>query len=855
MPQYPATIALSALNGTNGFVLPGLSTGDRTGNSVASAGDVNNDGFADFLIGASSSSIAASVGGVAYVVFGKGTAFIPTFDLSTLDGTNGFRIDAAAAGDEAGTSVASVGDINNDGFADIIVGAPLADPSAKTGAGSSYVIYGKSTFASGTIALSTLAPPDGFTIIGLDAGDKAGTSVGGGGDFNGDGIADFLIGAPGANVAPGATVGDGESYVIFGNASGFASSINPSTLTGAGGALPGVILAGGTGSAGGTSISFIGDINGDGRDDVIFGAPKSAVGGNVAAGSSYVVFGSNTFAGASILPGDLDGGNGFRIDGLIAPFGEAGTSVAAAGDINGDGVNDMIIGAPNALNGEAYVVFGKTSGYASTLSLSSLAATDGFSITGLANSDFLGGSVASAGDVNGDGFDDIIIGARESTAPDLVSYGESYVIFGKASGFGTSFDLTTFDGTNGFRIEGAAAGDRSGTSVASAGDINGDGLDDLVIGAFRAGGANVRGAGFVVLGQLSTTAVNLTGTVASQTLVGSNLTDTLNGLGGNDALWGHGGTDTLNGGTGADTMRGGGAADTYFVDNLSDKVIEKLGEGTDLVNSSVNFTLGANVENLTLTGILNINATGNTSANTLTGNGGINILKGGTDGLVDTLIGRGGNDTYVVFAGDRVIEAAGAAGGIDRVTGNLSLNLANYLNVENLTLTGTAAWSATGNAVANTIVGNGAANILNGGLGNDILFGLAGTDKLLGGAGNDTLVGGLGNDTFVFHTALSAALNKDIITDFIHTSATVHDTIQLENAIMTKLVGVGVLSGAQFFKGTAAHDLDDRIIYNSATGALFYDADGNKAGGVAAIQFATLTTHPTTVTNADFFII
>ncbi len=814
MPQYPATIALSALNGTNGFTMAGLATGDRTGISVSSAGDVNGDGFEDFIVGAYTSSTAASTGGVAYVVFGKGTAFNSAFDLSTLDGTNGFRIDAAAAGDNAGTSVAAAGDINHDGFADIIVGAPLADVGANADAGSSYVIYGKSTFASGTVALATLAPPDGFTIVGLDPGDKAGTSVGGGGDFNGDGIADFLIGAPAANVA------DGESYVIFGNAGGFASSINPSTLTGTSGALPGVILAGGTGSGGGTSISFIGDINGDGRDDVIFGGPNITANTFGAAGSSYVVFGSNTFIGATILPGDLDGTKGFRIDGT-APLEQTGTSVASAGDINGDGVNDLIIGGPGTAVGKAYVVFGKSTGFASTLSLSSLTAADGFSISGLTNFDLFGTSVASAGDVNGDGFGDIIVGADGATVGANSAAGESYVIFGKASGFGTSFDLTTLDGTNGFRIQGGAATDHSGRSVASAGDINADGLDDLVIGAYRAGGGGVPGASYVVLGQLSMTAVNLTGTVASQTLVGSDLADTLNGLGGNDALWGHAGTDTLNGGTGADTMRGGDGADTYVVDNLGDKVIEKTGEGTDIVNSSVNFTLGANVDNLTLTGFLNINGTGNADANTLTGNIGKNILYGGggTDTMiggdgddimdggagVDSYVGGKGNDAYYVRnlgldgrVEDNFTELAGQ--GTDGVNTSVTLNLneARFANIENGYIVGTAITNLGGSAVNNVLIGNDAANSI---------YGLGGRDIMRGGLGVDKFV-------YLFNSDTGKTVStRDLIQDFTHLT----DKIDL-----SALDANGAVAGNGTFVFQAIKD----TAFTGVAGQLHYLATG-----------------------------
>ncbi|MEQ1653902.1 MAG: integrin alpha, partial [Hyphomicrobium sp.] len=422
MPQYTATIALSGLNGTNGFVLPGLATGDRTGNSVASAGDINGDGFDDFLVAASSSSTALSNAGVVYVVFGKGTAFDASFDFTLLDGSNGFRIDPVAANDEIGTSVSSAGDLNGDGFSDIIIGAAKADPGAETDAGSAYVIYGQAVFASATLAASSLNGANGVTIIGIDPGDLAGTSVGGGGDFNGDGLDDLLIGAPAANG------GTGESYIIFGNNTfGLPPTGDPSTITGTGGNFAGVILAGGTvPSSSGTAIDFIGDINGDGFDDVIFGAPDTNANGFGSSGSSYVVFGSNSFAGTAILPGNLDGTNGFRIDGVV-PFDDTGFSVASAGDINADGIADMIIGGPGSATGKAYVVFGRSTPYASVLDLTTLSAQQGFSINGLGGFDLFGESVSSAGDVNGDGYDDVIVGARAATSAGLATAGESYV--------------------------------------------------------------------------------------------------------------------------------------------------------------------------------------------------------------------------------------------------------------------------------------------------------------------------------------------------------------------------------------------------------------------------------------------
>ncbi|WP_196803244.1 calcium-binding protein, partial [Dolichospermum circinale] len=226
--------------------------------------------------------------------------------------------------------------------------------------------------------------------------------------------------------------------------------------------------------------------------------------------------------------------------------------------------------------------------------------------------------------------------------------------------------------------------------------------------------------------------------------------------------------DTLIGGGGNDTLLGGLGDDTYVVDSTGDVVTEVANQGTDLVQSSVTYTLSANVENLILTGTANINGTGNSLDNTITGNNGNNTLNGGTG--ADTLIGGVGNDIYVVDnTGDVVTEALN--GGTELIQSSVTYTLSD--NVENLTLTGTTAINGTGNSLNNTITGNTANNILDGGLGNDTLNGGLGTDPLIGGLGNDIYVvdsitdtitenQGEGTDTIQSSVALALATFSNI---------------------------------------------------------------------------------------------
>jgi Ca2+-binding RTX toxin-like protein len=307
-------------------------------------------------------------------------------------------------------------------------------------------------------------------------------------------------------------------------------------------------------------------------------------------------------------------------------------------------------------------------------------------------------------------------------------------------------------------------------------------------------------------------------------------------------LVGNSANNVLNGGTGVDTMVGGAGDDTYVVDNTGDVITENANEGVDLVQSSVTYTLGANVENLTLTGTVAINGTGNTLDNVLTGNSGVNVLTGGAgndtlDGGAgaDRMLGGIGNDTYVVDnTGDVVTENANE--GVDLVRSSVTYTLA--ANVENLTLTGATAINGTGNTLNNALVGNSANNILTGGAGNDTLN---------GGAGSDTLTGGIGADLFVFSHALGST-NRDTLTDF---NAAEGDRVQLDRTAFGQIGGKTSLDG-MFRHLTQAADGNHFIVYDRATGKLFYDQSGQ---GSAMVEFATLSNRPQDLVPGAFVIV
>ena len=549
-------LPLSTLDGTTGFRLDGEGSGDGSGRSVSSAGDINGDGFDDVIVGAwFGDSATTNSTGTGYVVFGRSGGFASGIDLSSLDGSNGFRLDGVTQSDYTGESASSAGDVNGDGFDDLIIGARSADPGGDSEAGSSYVLFGRSGGFASVINLGALDGTTGFRLDGDLAGDRSGYSVSSAGDVNGDGFSDLIVGAFGAD--PNGSY-SGSSYVVFGKSGGFSSVINLALLNGSTGfQLNGV--SGGDNA--GRSVSSAGDVNGDGLADLIIGADRADP---FQAGSSYVVFGRTGGFTPQINLSTLNGTTGFRMDG-VASFDFSGFSVSGAGDVNGDGFDDLIIGAYGADSGAgaAYVVFGKSGGFASAINLSTLDGTTGFRLIGEDN-DVAGKSVSAAGDVNGDGFDDLFVGDYGADFNAASGSGSSYVVFGKSGGFASAINLSTLDGTIGFRLDGVAANEGSGRPVSSAGDVNGDGFDDLIIGARLAEPNGIgSGSSYVVFGG------NFTGGVETQVAGDGDQTLTATLGAGVDILIGGRGDDTLISDGGDDVLRGGEGDDILAIPDTS----------------------------------------------------------------------------------------------------------------------------------------------------------------------------------------------------------------------------------------------------------------------------------------------
>jgi hypothetical protein len=495
---FLAVFNLSSLNGQNGFV---INTFNGAGSNqeeffVSGAGDINADGIDDIIIGAPNTE---GNEGQSYVIYGNRNGFPLHLNVTDLNGQNGFTIGdigeyVYAAQD--GWSVSSAGDINADGIDDIILGAR---GGGVIGSGEAYVIFGSKYEFPSFIDSSWLNGKQGFQIYGITKHDCMGCAVSKAGDINADGIEDIVIGANDANGFAG------QSYVIFGSKYSFPSIFNISSLNG----MNGFTLNGINGMSG-SDVSNAGDINYDGIDDIIIGAGEA----NGFAGQSYVVFGTRNGFVPEFNLTNLNGQNGFIVNPIVYnPCSQFfGNSISAAGDINYDGINDIILSAGNywsggscCASGVAYIIFGNRNGFVNEFNLTNLNGQNGFMVNGIDGcwqnsgggfSSWGGGAVSNLGDVNADGIDDIIIGAFGVNN----FTGQSYVIFGSKYEFPATINSSWLNGQNGFLINGIDIGDNSGWTVGAAGDVNDDGINDIVIGAPQNG---VTGQTYIIFGQSS----------------------------------------------------------------------------------------------------------------------------------------------------------------------------------------------------------------------------------------------------------------------------------------------------------------------------------------------------------------
>ena len=648
--------------------------------------------------------------------------------------------------------------------------------------------------------INNLNGSNGFTIRGTTKDDRLGTEINLTGDINGDGIEDLVISSANGGDASTSPYSynysdrRGETYVVFGSDNGFSSTVDLDNLDGNNGfKVAGIAPDDSLGSA----IS-VGDINGDGLDDLAIGAPYG--GSRVTnygyeysrgEGRVYIVFGRQNGFAANIDVSSLDGNDGFSLGGIDAQD-NLGTAIASAGDINGDGFDDLAVSAAGAgqtitnddgysysdRQGETFIVFGKNN-FSSNINLALLDGSDGFKIRGKAPSDRLGYDLSNAGDINGDGIDDLVLGtplAGEALSNNYANgdsdrRGETYVIFGSNNNFNSTFNLNNLNGNNGFTVAGIGVEDSLGSAVTHAGDINGDGINDLVIGAQDAsqtGEYTSEGGTYVIFGKNT----SFTSEFDLTTLNGSN-GFSIPGLDLDDNLGNAVSLGDINGDGIDDLTIGANEAGQTVTGTDGFSYSDRRGVTYLLYGKNNGFAAEIDLENLNLSEGAKIEGSDRddlfgsviSSGGDINGDG-INDLavsapdvdlagEYSREGEVyvvfiprvnnfnfivgtprnDFLVGTGNNDDIQGLSGNDTLDGRQENDILRGASGNDSLigGLGNdFLN---------------GNGGNDTLIGNQGDDTLDGDNGNDLLIDNAGSNFLVGGGGKDTVNGGSGNDT------------------------------------------------------------------------------------------------------------
>ncbi|HWT13733.1 MAG TPA: nidogen-like domain-containing protein [Allosphingosinicella sp.] len=723
--------AISYTLGANleNLVLTGAAAINATGNSLANL--LTGNGAANILDGGAGADTLSGGGGNDIYVVGTGDQIVEASGGGTdtvrtalthalTANVENLILTGTAAINGTGNALANV--LTGNGAANILDGGAGAD-TLSGGAGNDIYVVGigdqvVESSAGGTdtvrasISYTLTSNVENLVLTGTDAINATGNSLNN--SLSGNGAANVLNGGAGADSMNGGAgddtyvVGTGDS-VVESSATGGRDTVRSTVSFTLGANLENLVLIG-TSSTNGT---------GNGLDNMLTGndATNSLVGGG----------GNDTLDGAGGAD-TLDGGTGN--DTYIVGAGDKVVESSARGGsdtvrssvshVLGANVEHLILTGADAIDGTGNSLDNRITGNDAANVLNGGGGSD--TMEGGAGSDiYIVGSGDKVVEASASGGIDTV---RSTVTFALGANVENLVLGGTGAIGGTGNSLANVLTGNAAAnlLDGAAGADSM--SGGDGDDVYVVDAGDKVVESSATGGTDtVRSAVSYSLGSNVENLV-LTGTAA--------IGGTGNSL--DNILTGNGAANLLNGGAGADTMNGGGGDDTYSV-GTGDKVVETSATGgTDTVRSGIDYTLGANVENLVLIGTSSLDGTGNSLANVLTGNSGSNILDGAAG--VDTMIGGDGNDSYAVGAGDKVVESS-ATGGTDTVRSSVSYVLGS--NLENLVLTGTAAINGTGNSLANALTGNGAANALNGG---------AGADTMTGGGGDDTYSVGTG-DTVV----------------------------------------------------------------------------------------------------------